>query len=1150
MTPRKPLWVFTPSRTDPKDLEYINVQREDILQHAVERVRDSALTGSKHHQLFVGPRGSGKTHLITLIVHRVGQDAELNERLRVAWLNEDETCTTLLELLLKVHGALEKRYPKEYSEEALAPVFDRKPDQALKFVQKHLLDTLVDRTLLIVAENLDAIFEGLGDAGQKKLRAFLQEHPRFSLVASAQKLVDDLADRRSPFFGFFQTEHLKPLHVGEATELLRKIAQLQGAEEVAQFLVTSRGRARVRALHHLSGGNHRIYLVLSQFITKDGIDDLVIPFQKMMDELTPYYQERMRWLPPLQRKIVEYLCTCETTVPVKDIARRLFSTPQTISSQLQELREKGYLESNQRGREALYEISEPLMRICIEVKDNQNYEPLRLLVDFLRIWYEDSDLDKRFRSKDSTELTKAYLQCALERNQAQGNLRKRWLLADLRQMMPAKLSKAEREHAERVCEELPESFTLGVEHLWKGEREEAMKFFEEALQADGSATAQAEVRLARGRFMVDAGDMIAGLEDFSAVIAQEGTSAAQVARALNNRGVVFHKSNEVARAIEDFSAVISLKGTPVEQLARALNFRGFTFSQSDEMARAMDDFSAVISLENVPLEHLAWAFVQRGNIWDEYGESEPAMQDYSAVLALKDAPPDQLAWALYKRGRILENNGDDVATLEAYNALIALKEAPIDIIAWTLVNRGDIYEKAGDHTRAIEDYSAVIALKDAPAVTVAMALQDRAHIFEKNGDNERAIEDYSAVISLKDVPPSTVAWALNSRGDIFEKNGDDTRAVEDYSAIIALKDAPPATVAWALNSRGDIFKKNGDHAQALEDYSNVVALKDAPIDQVARALNDRGLTFRKIGDISREIEEYSTVIDLQSAPIDELAWALNLRGLALGESGDIERAMKDYSAVIDLQGAPIDELARAHNCRGIVFGISRDRARAIEEYSAVIALEDAPVDQVTWALKGRGLVYLAVKREKEAQADFESILHMAGVTPSHLVDASNCLAELHFSQGRWVEGMKTLDSSFIRVPAKTRDSHGDISEFISPLFSGGLSMDTRNARVAELFSLYKKHEALSPLGEGLVRHLGNVFQKGPPFPSADNLDQWIAAWESAAADVEDFRLSLRLLRTAVEFIKKGGKDHGVLLTLTKPEREILMQAFGLSEGAE
>ena len=97
------LSLFTPSRTQPEDLEAILVQRHEILNDAVERVRESATTGNKHHLLFVGPRGTGKTHLVTLLVHRLDQESDLNKKLRIAWLNEDETSTTLLDLLQRIY---------------------------------------------------------------------------------------------------------------------------------------------------------------------------------------------------------------------------------------------------------------------------------------------------------------------------------------------------------------------------------------------------------------------------------------------------------------------------------------------------------------------------------------------------------------------------------------------------------------------------------------------------------------------------------------------------------------------------------------------------------------------------------------------------------------------------------------------------------------------------------------------------------------------------------------------------------------------------------------------------------------------------------------------------------------------------------------
>ena len=388
MKDRAFLSVFTPSRTAPEDLEAISVQRHALIEDAVERVRESATTGNKHHLLFVGPRGTGKSHLVTLLVHRLGRDRTLDDRLRIAWLNEDETSTSLLELLRRVFEALIRRYPDEFTDAALEPLFDLTPNEAEDALAQRLLKTLRERTLLVLVENLDALFEGLGQAGQQKLRAFIQEHPVLSIVATAQRLVDDLARRQSAFFGFFQTEHLKPLSVEQARELLQKIARLNGQTDVAAFLDSTTGHSRIRALHHLSGGNHRIDMVLSQFIGRDSIEALVDPFARMVDEMTPYYQERIRWLPAQQRKIVEFLCTQQRPTPVKEIARRLFATQQTVSSQLKDLRAKGYVQAAQRGRESLYEIAEPMMRLCVEVREHQTHSRLRGLVDYLRVWYE------------------------------------------------------------------------------------------------------------------------------------------------------------------------------------------------------------------------------------------------------------------------------------------------------------------------------------------------------------------------------------------------------------------------------------------------------------------------------------------------------------------------------------------------------------------------------------------------------------------------------------------------------------------------------------------------------------------------------------------------------------------------------------------
>jgi tetratricopeptide (TPR) repeat protein len=781
----KTIWVFTPSRTDPKDLEFILVQRQSLLQDAVERVRESALTDHKHHLLFVGPRGCGKTHLATLIVSRLAEDETLTDHLRIAWLNEDETCTTLLEFLLKIHTALEKRYPAEFSEARLSAAYEMKPSAALEFISQHLLTTLSTRTLLVVTENLDAIFEGLGDSGQKQLRSFIQENPRLSIVATAQRLVEDLSNRNSPFFGFFQTEHLKPLTVEQATELLQNIARLQNKKGVVEFLATSRGRSRVRAIHHLSGGNHRIYIVLSQFITRDSVDALLEPFMKMVDELTPYYQERIRWLPPLQRKIVEYLCTCEGTVPVKEIAKRLFATPQTISSQLQDLREKGYVEANQRGRESLYEITEPLMRICVEVKDNQRLQPLRLLVDFLRVWYDDQDLKNRLGKLESSAAACSYLQSAILRNSSEGNLRQHILLENLANSFSGKIAAADRDTLTTTAAQLPENAVLALQYWAEGKATEAQACIQEELAA--ATNQESKESLLR-----------------------------EVSQMLIRRGLTHGEAGETQLEIADYTAVINLPNAPVDQVAKALYNRGVTHGEAGETQLEIADYTAAINLPNAPVDRVANALFNRGFSNGQAGETQLEIADYTSVINLPDAPVEQVAKALFCRSMTHRRAGETQLAIADYTAVISLPRASVEQVAMALGMRSVAYIQAGDPKRAVTDLTAFINLHGAPVNLFTKMLFIRGLIQHQAGETQLAIHDYTSLINLPSAMIEDVAEGLYWRGFAHLQNSQKVESQSDFETLTRLPEAPDSKVIDAYLALAELHFSEGRWSEGFQ----------------------------------------------------------------------------------------------------------------------------------------------------------------------------------------------------------------------------------------------------------------------------------------------------------------------------------------------
>ncbi|RYU62517.1 ArsR family transcriptional regulator [Methylolobus aquaticus] len=917
------LSVFTPSRTAPEDLESIFVQRQEILADAVERIHESATTPNKHHLLFVGPRGTGKTHLITLLVHRLGNDLELRDRLHIAWLNEDETSTTLLEFLRRIYLALVKRYPESYSEASLEPIYDLDPITAESQLGRLLREQLKDRTLLVAVENLDALFQGLGESGQQRLRAFIQEHPILSIVATAQRLVDDIAKRKSMFFGFFQTEPLDTLTVEEAAELLGKIAALKQQPDLAAFLRSPRGRSRIRALHHLSGGNHRIYIVLSQFITSDSIDALVGPFSRMIDEMTPYYQERIRWLPPLQRKIIEYLCTRERPTPVKELARRLFASPQSISGQLKDLRANGYVQAAQRGRESLYEIAEPLMRICIEVKENQSRAPLRLLVDFLRVWYDTDDLAARLQGCDHGGLDRRYLEAALEKNAQHGNLRAQLLVEDFRASMGEDQGALWLPVIQRVAL-ASEELAVAFGELAKGNLGEALSLLTDIIEdrAGQSSSVKASARFLGAEIRREQGLLEQAIGMLDQLLEMPDVPTELVVKALVKRGAIYGLLRKPEQAIANYSTVLTLPQALPEQVAGALLGRGIAYGQLGRSDEEIADYTAVINLPQAPTDQVATAFLRRGAIYDQLGKAQEAFADYSAVIDLPQAPTETLTWAL--------------------------------------IVRGLIYDQLGKSRKAIADYTTVITLPHAPNEAAATALLARGIAHGELGKTEEAIRDYTAAIALSKTPTKQVAWALVNRGLVYWKLRDALHAEEDLKAALALTAMPSRRRVDVQITLTEIRIASGRWnaaiatlTEGLTDGASGSSRYFGNADGIVAALFASTLTpgirRERVGELTRIYSEHNALAHLGQALIEHVG-SLYCSAEGLPASDNLElwaqcwqeagRDMDAFRIPLRIFRTGIDFLKSGGKDRGTLLDLNQEERGILEQ---ALGLETAKV---------------------------------------------------------------------------------------------------------------------------------------------------------------------------------------------------------------
>jgi tetratricopeptide (TPR) repeat protein len=397
----KTLQPFSPRWTDPDLLEKTLIGRRELVDKLEQLVLEGAGGPNKYQRLIIGPRGSGKTHVLKVLHERLLHHEGLKDRLLIAYLLEDELgVASFLDFAVRVVKAILTWHENnEELKTGLDELYDLPPGTRQRRAVELLLNAAGTRDVLIIMENLGITFDGtqgFGRKGQQALRDLVQQYPRFMIFASAQALFDGISEPNAPFYEFFTITHLKKLSVEEARELLAAMAGAYGTPDVTRFLDTPEGRSRVRAIYEFTGGNHRLLITFYDFLSTGSVAQISDAFLEALKPLKPYYQEQMRALSAQQQKIVQYLSMKRTPRTVKEIARGCMATSNTISSQMQSLLDKHFVERIPEGRESYYEISESLFRICYEA-DLDRGAPIRLFVDFLGNLYTAQELETRAR---------------------------------------------------------------------------------------------------------------------------------------------------------------------------------------------------------------------------------------------------------------------------------------------------------------------------------------------------------------------------------------------------------------------------------------------------------------------------------------------------------------------------------------------------------------------------------------------------------------------------------------------------------------------------------------------------------------------------------------------------------------------------------
>jgi len=392
------LGIYRSGLTSSEHRKHITVGRDHFVDETVETLRRNAGKAAKHHQLFIGLRGIGKTHLLSLIEDRISDDPQLRSRYLVARFPEESHRTlSFADFLLGLCEILVSAAPDEPLWQELYQRLNTTEDNQI------ISDTLVPalrkenqirkRTLVIMMENLGEVFSRqMKDRREvAALRKFLMDSQNGCLlIATATQHFAGISSVDEPFYDFFDVQHLDPLSMEESISLIRRNLEWEKRDDLLADFATL--EPRLMALFHMTGGNPRLTVMLSELISRESVVRVRDQFHILLDRITPFFQDRLNSLPPQERAVLETMAVMrdQEKTPASIAARMRMKTTH-VSSLLKRLSDARLLRSSPHPsdkRTRLYSIAEGFFDLWLYMNLSRGArERLPFLLDFFTMFY-------------------------------------------------------------------------------------------------------------------------------------------------------------------------------------------------------------------------------------------------------------------------------------------------------------------------------------------------------------------------------------------------------------------------------------------------------------------------------------------------------------------------------------------------------------------------------------------------------------------------------------------------------------------------------------------------------------------------------------------------------------------------------------------
>jgi len=758
-----PVYRFSPNQATAEERRRTFVARQDILKDLLARV--SNFDSGAQHCILIGPRGIGKTHLLLLLADTIDADENLGHKWVVVRFAEEEySITTLAEFFLRIIELI----PGGNTEN-----IGRNTDLALAYISDYCTNN--NKHVLLLMDNMQLYLDQFSDVEISKMREILTSKSLFLIVGAAPSYFKQMQGYNEAFYNFFEPIHLGELNHEETEEMLKCRADIDNAREFIENF--EQCKSKIATTTQLTGGNPRLILMLYQVMCESGVTEAANAFRYLLDELTPYFQERMNSLPPQMRKVLDVLAGMASPSTPTEISKSAGMSVQKVSSQLKRLEDNSYVRKVKlkKGKETRYEVTERLYRMWREMRTETGKARLKFLIRFLNLWYSPNQM-----LNEAGKL--------LEKISSAQEHERQKFLTELDYLIEASplLMKAEMKKVYSYAE--TKEFELATSRI------ESLKVFagiEEYIQKkpdDASAWMQRTFMLLTQRTAAE--EILKNCVEALKYIPDDSNMWAF--RALSLAGL-----KRESEAIECLDKVKELK----PDNAMTWGICGPVLSMLGKYEDAILCYDEAIQIS----PDFAEVWNQRGEILHKLSRYEEALESYDRAVQIK--PDYAKAW--YNRGLALCLMDRDEEAFESFDKAVQIKPDYID--SW--IYRGGALENIDRDEKALESFDKAIEIRHDDAI----AWFSRGYVLRKLERHEEALNSFDRAIEI--TPKSAIVWS--DRGFALYHMGKYKEALESYDKAVQID--PGHAEAWGY--RGWLMLKLKKYEEAITNFDKVIQIE-------------------------------------------------------------------------------------------------------------------------------------------------------------------------------------------------------------------------------------------------------------------------------------------------------------------------------------